>query len=118
MTGSTPERNYMTGAEIHLANDVAPQDVITSLYHYAIYGGDIDPTTYDAAVARCEPPMTGAELRKVVDLCERGIFTNHFPKTPIDHDRPGHQELAESLTQSHFAALMGATLVRIGQLNS
>lgn len=102
----------MNGAELQAAETVSPSDIIASLNAYVVEGGDIHPTVYDQAISRCEPPMDKDQFQEVIDLCVQGIATRHTPKTPIDHSRRGWQEVGLNTTQSHFAALLGATSVR------
>ncbi|MFI5270444.1 MAG: hypothetical protein ACHQT9_00165 [Candidatus Saccharimonadales bacterium] len=109
---------YMSGAELEVAETVSPADVISSLHDYVITGGDIDPTVYDEAIGRCEPPMNQDNLEEVIEICVEGIRSRHMPKTPIDHDRSGRQSVEINTTQSHFAGLLGAASVRIAKLES
>lgn len=107
---------YMTGAELDVAETVQPGDVIASLNGYVVDGGDIHPTVYDKAISRCEPPMDKDQLQEVIDLCVQGISVRHAPKTPIDHTRYGRQEVGVNMAQSHFAALLGAASVRLNTI--
>lgn len=107
---------HMTGAELESAGTVTPQDVIESLRDYATNGGDILPRIYDAAIARCEPPMDSSQLEEVIALAAAGISLNHSPRQPIDHDRAGQQSPGCSATQANFAALLGAASVRLQSL--
>lgn len=103
----------MTNAELADADRVSPTDVIDSLAFYALKGGDINPTSYDQAIARAMPPFTQNELEEVIGLCVKGIALNHFPKNPHDYERTPRQHVAANPTQYHFAALAGATSMRI-----
>jgi hypothetical protein len=108
--------NYMTGAELEAATSIHPDDVIASLNGYVVDGGDIHPTVYDQAISRCEPPMDKDQLQGVIDLCVQGIADRHRPQTPIDYSRQGHQEVGVTQAESHFAALLGATSIRLREI--
>ena len=108
----------MTGAELDQASKVTPSDVIRSLMGYTQLGGDINATVYDRAIDRSVPPFRPGQLQTIIDLCSEGIASNHYPKTPIDHTRSGEQQVGITTTQSHFAALLGASSVRLAVLRA
>ncbi len=109
---------FMSGTELDAAETVQSTDVIASLTGYVVEGRDIHPAIYDTAINRCEPPMDKDQLQEVIDLCVQGISRHHRPKTPSDHVRYGRQKVRANMTQSHYAALLGATSVRLNTLES
>lgn len=108
----------MTFAELDLASTVTPTDVIRSLISYVQQGGDINATVYDRAIDRAEPPFRTGQLQTITELCGEGIAMHHFPRMPIAHDRAGTQEVSLTATQSHYAALLGASSTRLAVLKS
>lgn len=112
------EVECMTGRELDQTPKVTPSVVIRSLMGYAQLGGDISATVYDRAIDRSEPPFRPGQLQTIIDLCNEGIVNNHFPKTPVDHTRTGEYRVDITATQSHFAALLGASSVRLVALRA
>ena len=104
--------------ELDQAAQVTPDDVMRSLMGYVEHGGDIDATIYDRAIERAEPPFRSGQLQSIIDLCVEGIIDNHYPKTPVDHERSGEQKVGITATQSHYAALLGAASTRLVALKA
>lgn len=102
--------------ELSAAEHVAPQDVIDSLRHYVVAGSPINPTTYDQAIARSEPPMDAVQLDEVISLAVEGIATNHTPRQPLNYERAGFMRVGCNETQQGYTALLGAASLRRSQL--
>lgn len=106
-----------TGAELDRSEAVTPEEVERSLESYVKGGGYIIiASVYDRAIARAEPPFEIGQLQRIIDLCIEGIASNHYPTTPVDHDRPGTVTIGINATQAQYASLLGATSRRLETL--